>query len=1109
MADYIYLEKLRAISVDAMIDELSTCANSIDIAADMDEYFEQHSVTAKDAIPLIESSISLVDSSLLNCPNCFQIVLFDSNTGRQFYYLAAETTAERDEWFQRIRELCYCCAKCAFELSYSPDSELNEALRDSEASRVMRSLDVTISEAKDLPAGSKPGYYCVLFLDDVKHARTSTKPGVSPFWGENYAFSPGSDIRLHYTEIRVAVFSYQQIHRDICLGSVTLNLDSLKNHSKHEEWHPIKHQTRLGMEPQIVGSMRISLLMANDLVLPCSSYDPLIDLLCEPPFLLLQRLGTMTSQRDILARTALCVLASRGAEIDAIKTLAGREILSTGDSNILFRGNSLATKMFDRFMRSMGSDYLTRTVAAPIKAICTSGASFEVDPTRVGSPEALRRNWDLLLSHVRAVLDAIFDSVEGCPLGFSAIFRHLQSVVQQRSSVVGDADGPHASDSRYSVVSGFLFLRFFCPAVLSPNLFGIVADYPAPGAARNLTLVAKIIQNLANLADFGNKEQFMKECNPFIAEQTPRMKAFIDHISTRAPPTLKADWTIPVDNVRKDAQAIVDIISKHLDELVATDDANEHASFLAIVNSLHSEIEAAERARAERAQDGHQLGYPAFQSNNMLFSHLSPPRPQPSGGEVDRERRGSSGSTPLGQSPLNDDGTSPDGAFDEAFGKEAPDSDTSVPEIRVSPLGGASRARLADSPILPANVPLPSGGSSSSLSSSPQSSSLLSRMRTIQSELHGSGPPAPSAHRPSNSLGVFSVRPQTSGGSPPLFHSTSESNLLSGGSVGPSFRLRIPPRQTSGGWERSSSNSSLASVSSSSGAPPGVVVAQGLGHSWPGIVGGGANYGVDGGGSNSGRPQQKPSIFRTLAPPYPHPLLPTRSPSPAHPLSQAATTTAIVTVSAAPSSSMSVAAAVHSAGSSPQGSLLSATSMPDLSLTDLRDVRFESPEQDSPLAPVAANHHPHVTQADDAASVRSSDTASVRSDGSGRRAERLARAAVHHLQRLHHSQLQLGRYSPHSQPSSQQPQPDSPSISAPLEAPRPSPPSSTTPPGTGAVAATVGPPSPRLTAALPGGVPPTLAPAPGLSRRMSGIAGRVKNRFSQLLLAFDAERRSS
>ncbi|KAJ1560603.1 hypothetical protein HK405_006534, partial [Cladochytrium tenue] len=402
--------------------------------------------------------------------------------------------------------------------------------------------------------------------------------------------------------------------------------------------------------------------MTNDLVLPHSSYGPLIDLLCEPPFLLLQRLGTVTSQRDILARTALCVLASRGAEIDAIKTLAGREILSTGDSNILFRGNSLATKMLDRFMRRVGSEYLTRTVAAPIKAICTSGASFEVDPTRVGSPEALRRNWDLLLSHVRAVLDAIFDSVEACPLGFSAIFRHLQSVVQQRSSVVGDADGPRASDSRYSVVSGFLFLRFFCPAVLSPNLFGIVADYPAPGAARNLTLVAKIIQNLANLSDFGNKEQFMKQ--------------------SRALPTLKSDSTIRADTVRKDAQSIVDIISKHLDELIATENANEPARveegarLLAIVNSLRSEIEAAERARAERAQDGHQLGYPALQSNNMLFSHLSPPRPQPSGGEASRERRGSSGSTPLGQSPLHGDGTSPDGAFDEAFGKAASDSDT-------------------------------------------------------------------------------------------------------------------------------------------------------------------------------------------------------------------------------------------------------------------------------------------------------------------------------------------------------------------------------------------------------------------------------------------------
>lgn len=59
----------------------------------------------------------------------------------------------------------------------------------------------------------------------------------------------------------------------------------------------------------------------------------------------------------------------------------------------------------------------------------------------------------------------------------------------------------------------------------------MVAEYPNERAARNLTLVAKTLQTLANFTRFQGKEAFMEFLNDFLEQEAPHMKAFLRAIS--------------------------------------------------------------------------------------------------------------------------------------------------------------------------------------------------------------------------------------------------------------------------------------------------------------------------------------------------------------------------------------------------------------------------------------------------------------------------------------------------------------------------------------------------------------------------------------------------
>jgi len=85
-----------------------------------------------------------------------------------------------------------------------------------------------------------------------------------------------------------------------------------------------------------------------------------------------------------------------------------------------------------------------------------------------------------------------------------------------------------------NLISACIFLRFICPAILSPNLFNLTQEYPEEKAARKLTLAAKTLQTIANFSKFGGKEFYMSydKMNSFVDEHSILMREFLRNISS-------------------------------------------------------------------------------------------------------------------------------------------------------------------------------------------------------------------------------------------------------------------------------------------------------------------------------------------------------------------------------------------------------------------------------------------------------------------------------------------------------------------------------------------------------------------------------------------------
>eukprot|EP00003_Mantamonas_plastica_P031155 TRINITY_DN7974_c0_g1_i3.p1 TRINITY_DN7974_c0_g1~~TRINITY_DN7974_c0_g1_i3.p1 ORF type:complete len:331 (-),score=104.25 TRINITY_DN7974_c0_g1_i3:22-1014(-) len=189
----------------------------------------------------------------------------------------------------------------------------------------------------------------------------------------------------------------------------------------------------------------------------------------------------------------------------------------------------MATKIMKQYSKIVGANWLRQTLRPVLQEVCAEEGQFEIDPKKLveGDEEVEVDTSDQLarlLKYADKVFTAIVDSVDNCPIQFRTVCNHLQ---KEEFARFGEQDGPAKS------VGGFIFLRYFCPAVTAPFGFGVLDRSEADrNAMRGFILIAKILQNLANNVEFGQKEPYMTPCNPFVLGNKDRYRTFLEQLTT-------------------------------------------------------------------------------------------------------------------------------------------------------------------------------------------------------------------------------------------------------------------------------------------------------------------------------------------------------------------------------------------------------------------------------------------------------------------------------------------------------------------------------------------------------------------------------------------------
>lgn len=231
--------------------------------------------------------------------------------------------------------------------------------------------------------------------------------------------------------------------------------------------------------------------------------------------------------------------------------------------NTLFRGSSIFSKSLEKYNFRIGQEYLEKLLGKFINKVYSENKNCEIDPRYVKLEllaelknksaddsdlesesdfdlsveeekkrdkiiqERTQENFNNLYGYMEDLWHKIYTTSNDLPAQIKEQLKHFRTKVEL-------ACDPDDKVTALNCLSAFIFLRFFCPAILNPKLFYLSKNHHSGRVQRTLTLIAKILLNFANRQEFSvHKERYLVQMNLFLERHQDEIYDYFDKITGR------------------------------------------------------------------------------------------------------------------------------------------------------------------------------------------------------------------------------------------------------------------------------------------------------------------------------------------------------------------------------------------------------------------------------------------------------------------------------------------------------------------------------------------------------------------------------------------------